>query len=777
LNAPSTSESKIVLQPRDGPHFRLKFRGEAKSLDTQHSKILKQGLKFSLGAALLGSFFWHRADVLDNYVYPTFGYVSVLIEPAAGGAIIAGLGRVGGSALGGFIAAVLVSAFGIYGSGFFIIPPITFILSSLICETYRWQAAYSQATLLGTFIAMRIVGTSDQQDIWLYLKSRLIDNWIGVAVGIAVTLLFWRQDTRTDLNKSLNQFLQGISRLFQGIMNQYAMPLQLENTENNHAPAPPVSVPLSSLLNQLTKSTQASLMTLTKAASEFQSQALTEENWSAILASQNQLSRQLADMLAFADQDQQTLARQFRVELNQFARHLTETCDRLSAISNPSHYSDDALADLERDLAIIKDKCNHLRSTGEISQYNLSETLRLFQLLQLLTQFIQELRSLQNRLLHKQAVATTHQRRRLLTFPKRTPIPMKRVLEIVGMGIAIGMALAIVQHVEFPYPSAYQQAAEIIIVGIIVYLVQPTRGRVIAVILAAAICLTLSNLFIYLLAISFGYNPITCSVVYFLMYTSSALLGFTPVARISAIVAANSLSKDIFPFFYEGLAASVLSIPCGFLIAFLITVVFMGGSSANDLEKSFTQTFKQLGQLYQSLLTPYLQGTTPSLDIAQLKATLAKTIALHPKGLKVAGLEEGSGGLATKHKHLWNFLLGYEQTLFAQLGTLADEVQQPMPEAIRQQYLPELQAIAQQTVDGFNQLSAMITAPMLLQSSQELSLVQEIASIEQQLLSQRVESRSYPLEQLIAFSSTFMTMKAIASNLNRISQTLPTYAQ
>ena len=71
----------------------------------------------------------------------------------------------------------------------------------------------------------------------------------------------------------------------------------------------------------------------------------------------------------------------------------------------------------------------------------------------------------------------------------------------------------------------------------------------------------------------------------------------------------------------------------------------------------------------------------------------------------------------------------------------------------------------------------MITAPMLLQSSQESSLVQEIESIEQQLLSQRVESRSYPLEQLIAFSSTFMTMKAITSNLNRISQTLPTYAQ
>ncbi|HEY9664485.1 MAG TPA: hypothetical protein V6C65_39070, partial [Allocoleopsis sp.] len=200
-------------------------------MDTQYPLIIKQGLKFSLGAALLGSFFWHRADLLDNYVYPVFGYVSVLIEPAAGGAIIAGLGRVGGSALGGFIAAVLVNSFGLYGSGLFIIPSITYILSALICQTYRWQAAYTQATLLGTLIAMRSVGTSDQQDIWLYLKSRLIDNWIGVSVGIAVALLFWRQDTRTELTRNLKQFLQNVPRLFQEIVNQYALSPQLENTE------------------------------------------------------------------------------------------------------------------------------------------------------------------------------------------------------------------------------------------------------------------------------------------------------------------------------------------------------------------------------------------------------------------------------------------------------------------------------------------------------------------------------------------------------------------
>jgi uncharacterized membrane protein YgaE (UPF0421/DUF939 family) len=751
--------------------------GKENSLDTQYSAIIKQGLKFSLGAALIGSFFWHRADVLDNYVYPVFGYVSVLIEPAAGGAIIAGLGRVGGSALGGFIAATLVNSFGLYSSGIFIIPPMTYIFSALICETYRWQAAYTQATLLGTLIAMRAVGTSDQEDVWLYLKSRLLDNWIGILVGIAVALLFWRQDTRTELTKNLQQFLQSVPRLFQEIVDQYVMSPQLENIQNNHPPVPSAFVPPASLLNRLTKITQASLTALTKAAFEFQSQTLTEENWSAILTSQSQLSRQLADMLAIADQNEQMLARLFKIELNQFAEHLEKSCDQLSTIASTSHPLNLNLSELEQDLAIIKDKLNYLRATGEIGEYNISETLQFFQLLQLLIQFTQELRSLQNQLLDKVKVAATHQRRKLLTVPKRTSISMKRVIEILGMGMAIGMVIAIIHHINFPYPSAYESAAEVIVVALVTMLVQPTRGRAIALSLAAVMCFWLTLFFIYLLAISFGYNPITCCVVYFFIYVSCASLGFAPIARVGAIIAADWLAKDIFPFFYEGLAAVVIAVPCGVFIALLITTVFMGGSAANELEKSFAQTFKQLGQLYQSLLTPYLQGATSSLEITHLRESLAKTIAQHPMGLKVASLEQGSGGLATKHKHLWNFLLDYERTLFGQLGTLADELQQPMPDAIRQQYLSELQAITQKTVDGFDQLSAMITAPILSPSSQGSSLVREIESIEQQLLSQRVESRSYPLEQLIAFSSTFMTMKGIASNLDRMSQTLATYAQ
>ena len=70
-----------------------------------------------------------------------------------------------------------------------------------------------------------------------------------------------------------------------------------------------------------------------------------------------------------------------------------------------------------------------------------------------------------------------------------------------------------------------------------------------------------------------------------------------------------------------------------------------------------------------------------------------------------------------------------------------------------------------------------IAAQVILNPPKLGLLIQEIESLEKQLLSLGVESRSYPLNELIAFSSAFMTMKAIASNLNQMSQDLPDYTQ
>ena len=736
--------------------------------------MIRQGLKFSLGAALLTSFFWHRGNVLDNFVYPVFGYVSVLIEPSMGGAIAAGLGRLGGSALGGIIAAILVNAYGIQGSSFFVIPSLTYILAALICETYRWQAAYSQATLLGALIAMRVVGTSAQQDIWLYLRSRLIDNWIGIAVGIAVALLFWPQNTRSDLNRNLMGILQDIPHLFQKILDRH---LKTEVEERDYS----LSIEQNelNLLNQIKKSTQTSLSTLTKATHEFGSEILVAENWSEILAIQNQLTRQLADLMAFnGEKHEQNLVHQFSDELNQLATHLTDSFDSLSDLSNAKKIlATPYLTELEEDLANIGGKLDHLRTSGEIDRYDLQESLQFYQFIQLVSRFIQQCEGLGGRIIDKTKVTATFRRRHLITFPKWAPISLKRLREIVSLGVVIGLLLAIIRHIEFPYPSAYEKVADIVIIGAVVTVIQPTRGRAIAIGWAATVSLSLTILCIYLLVKSFGYNPFSSSLAYFFAYFSCAWLGFTPIARIGAIVAADAIGKDIFPFFEQGIWAALISVPVGAFLGVLLTTVFMTKSATNQLETDFSVTFKKMGQLYQKLLSGYFQDTIPPSDIPQLKQAITVAIAQHPASVKIASLEQISTVLATKNKNFWNFSMGYEQKLSAQLDALQDMLQQPLPEPIRQKFLPELQAIAQQTAIAFDEIAEAIAAQVILNPPKLGLLIEEIESLEKQLLSLRVESRSYPLNELIAFSSAFMTMKAIASNLNQMSQDLPAYTQ
>ena len=751
-------------------------------MDSKNGLMIRQGLKFSLGAALLTSFFWHRGNVLDNFVYPVFGYVSVLIEPSMGGAIAAGLGRLGGSALGGIIAAILVNAYGIQGSSFFVIPSLTYILAALICETYRWQAAYSQATLLGALIAMRVVGTSAQQDIWLYLRSRLIDNWIGIAVGIAVALLFWPQNTRSDLNRNLMGILQDIPHLFQKILDRH---LKTEVEERDYS----LSIEQNelNLLNQIKKSTQTSLSTLTKATHEFGSEILVAENWSEILAIQNQLTRQLADLMAFkGEKQEQNLVHQFRDEFHQLATHLTDSFDSLSDLSNAKKIlATPYLTELEEDLANIGGKLDHLRTSGEIDRYDLQESLQFYQFIQLVSRFIQQCEGLGGRIIDKTKVTATFRRRHLITFPKWAPISLKRLREIVSLGVVIGLLLAIIRHIEFPYPSAYEKVADIVIIGAVVTVIQPTRGRAIAIGWAATVSLSLTILCIYLLVKSFGYNPFSSSLAYFFAYFSCAWLGFTPIARIGAIVAADAIGKDIFPFFEQGIWAALISVPVGAFLGVLLTTVFMTESATNELETDFSVTFKKMGQLYQKLLSGYFQDTIPPSDIPQLKQAITVAIAKHPASVKIASLEQISTVLATKHQNFWNFSIGYEQKLWVQLDALQDGLQQPLPEPIRQKFLPELQAVAtrslretaQQTAIAFDEIAEAIAAQVILNPPKLGLLIEEIESLEKQLLSLRVESRSYPLNELIAFSSAFMTMKAIASNLNQMSQDLPAYTQ
>ncbi len=714
------------------------------SLEVQLSSILKQGFRFAIGAALVEAYFWHQGDVLDNFIYPVFGYVSVVIEPTTRGAFNAGLGRVAGSALGGFIAAILVSVFGINGYSLYVIAGLTFILASLICETYRWQAAYSQATLIGTLIAMRALGTSAHENIWLYLKSRLVDNWIGICFGIAVVLLIYPQDSRRELNKYLNQFLENLSLLLGSVSQKYLAPENTENTANE-------------LIKNLKKIEKANSTILSRSTTEFRNIWLEQEKWIDIVSSQKVLLRQAQDLLKIVDNTKKNkLSQNFSPELTVL----------------PLFISQLESADLELEIEKITKKLDLLRQSGKIDQYSTSDVLSFFQFLQILNQFSKELKSLKIKLKHKEELSAESK----LSFSllKYNRISYKRILEIIGIGIAIAMSLSIIHHINFPFPSAYQGIADVIIVGSIVMIVQPTRGQALAISIAAMLSLYLTIFFVYLMAKSFGFSPLTSGIVFFLIYVSCSILGFPPLARIGAIVAADVLGKDIYPFFDQGIVAALVSIPIGIFIALMITTIFMQGSVSDQLESGFSRTFVGLGQLYQSLLNNYFNPEQINQDNITLKNSLTKEINMHTKICKIAGFEQGAGLMGEIRKKQWNLLINFEQQVLSQLNTLEDELQQPMPDPIRAKFLSELQEIVHHTSELFIWLSGLIIQQKNSneQIRQTFFLNRQIKSLEERLLNSRLEMRNYKLEQLISFSSAFITLKEIAENLEQISETL-----
>jgi len=750
------------------------------------SRLTKQGLSFALGAALLTGLFGHRADLLDNYAYPIFGFVSVVYQPSRGGAINAGLGRLGGSALGGVIAATLISTFGEGIPAFYILPALTFILAALICETYRWEAAYSQATLIGTYIAMRVLGTSGEENIWRYLQARLIDNWIGIIIGFAVVLLFWPRGSRQALIKGTRQFL-------------HQLPLMLGSVVHRWAPHPTLAhLDSGALQTQLTTLTKTSQKTLERAEEEFQGEAIYEENWGAILATQAQIARQLANLNELAADYPSDLPRYFTDQLDQFLIHVTITCDQLEAeLGGLYPVRPEGLALLRQDMAAMADTLEQLRLSGTLDQQSAPELLQGFHQLELCRQLVHSLEALDDNL-HKRAQEVAQYRRQpLVSLPKWTPLPQGRVLQIIGMGAAIAILLAVTYHIDYPFPSVlYTKIGSLVVVAAVLFLVQPTLTRAIAGMLGGIAVIHLLLFWIYLVANAFGFNPAGSFLLYFILFMAFAIpgvgnlakvtemiagpFGFLPgsiphsieLSRIGAIIAAVLYAEGVGPFFHQALHAASLATFMATPAAFVISLFFIRGTEASQFTHSLAQTYRQLGQLYQTLFTRY--WTDPPADRASEQLAdanpaarvdqLAKTIEQHPLMSLMAGLEFGLGPIANKPKQQWQTWVSHEEPLLTELNNLQEYTQTPPPSWLTQEFKSDLQAINQQITDRFNQIAAQIEGKPTLPQRR---LLPQMEALEQQLLSWRLDSQDYSVASLITFSAMFTTLKAIAQHLDQ----------
>lgn len=755
--------------------------------NSELSRLTKQGLSFALGAALLTGLFGHRADLLDNYAYPIFGFVSVVYQPSRGGAINAGLGRLGGSALGGVIAATLISAFGESIPAFYIVPALTFILAALICETYRWEAAYSQATLIGTYIAMRALGTSGEENIWRYLQARLVDNWIGIIIGFAVVLLFWPRGSRQALIQGTRQFLHQLPLMLGAIVHRWAPHPTLANLD-------PVA-----LQTQLTTLTKTSQKTLEGAEDEFQGEAIYEENWGAILATQAQIARQLANLNQLAAHYPSDLPRHFTDQLDQFLIHVTMTCDQLEAeLGSLPSTRPKGLALLRQDMVAMADTLEQLRLSGTLGQQSAPEVLQGFHQLELCRQLVHSLEALDDNLHKRAQEVAQHRRQPLVSLPKWTPLPQGRVLQIIGMGVAIAILLAITYHIDYPFPSVlYTKIGSLVVVAAVLFLVQPTLTRAIAGLLGGIAVIHLLLFWIYLVANAFGFNPAGSFLLYFILFMAFAIpgvgnlakvtemiagpFGFLPgsvphsieLSRIGAIITAFLYAEGAGPFFHQALHAASLATFMATPAAFVISLFFIRGTEASQFTQSLAQTYRQFGQLYQVLFARY--WIDPAADRALEQPTdahptatvdqLAKTLEQHPLLSLVAGLELGLGPAANEQKRRWQTWVSHEDPLLTEVNNLQEYTQTPPPDWLTQEFKSDLQAINQQITDRFNQIAAQIEGKPTLP---QRPLFPQLEALEQQLLSFRLNSQGYSVTPLITFSAMFTALKTIAQHLDQV---------
>jgi len=408
--------------------------------------------------------------------------------------------------LGGVIGAWLVSTQGASPA----LGGLAFILSTLVCEAFQLQAPYNQVGVVSALIAVSLIGKGSNP--WFYAFNRVLDNWIGVIIGIGITLLFWPDNPKKTSSDSTIKFLRNSNQLFQEIVAHH----QAGESQKSIT---------SSLINEMTSNIQQSESLLNKEMYGFVGNKLAQENWSNLLAVERRLCRHLSVMLKALQQSNSSQLRyQLTEPLTLITHQISITCDALTQVvqSTPataklSRLGLNATININHALAVAEIPVleAHLRSivnqvslmtkTGTIKNYSIQEIRQFYVFLYSLKKFIQELAQLALALLDREKIATKSEVRPGLKFHSVQP---KRVRHILKTGIAIWLCLLVLNdwlHLPFNYYA---------IVAVAIAM-QPTFGRGMAAGSQRVIVTGVGVVFALCLIQTLGGNPFTLALVDF----------------------------------------------------------------------------------------------------------------------------------------------------------------------------------------------------------------------------------------------------------------------
>ena len=689
----------------------------------------KYALKVAIGGAFIAALF--RDSDLANVMFPALGLLSAL-QPDLASTIKNGCGLLLGSAIGGLIGGLILTAF---GSGsladFFSLSPflgaLGFSLAAITCESLQLSSAYTQAGFVAFLLT---TGQAATPDPWLYTYVRVSTNWIGVAIAVGIIFVFRDSDPREQLKKNLSITLGHIERVFSLIVRNQ------ETTEKAEIPK---------FLAQINQIATANTMLLSKATYGFLGNRLQQENWGQIIAHQRNLGRHLGEMLKVSDAGS---VQSFQTELIQFSEQVSLYCEQLTqTIKQETPLANDLIS-----IAIAENK----NLPPALLSSSLSDIEKFSVFAFSLQQFDRELNQLADLISHLgQPLVQDDPQLFSWRFFHFKPLPLAQLRYILAIGISMGFALGLMRNLFATEPLfAYLGTLGVLIPILPIF----TYGSV-----------SLGRLFlippligfilVIFLTMTLGNSPFVVGLGLFIstLICYRLKLGFLSSAGASLVVISYFIPLDLY-------VAALLNILLGMFLGSLAISLFKVGDPAAKLKQSLTAVFENLGNFYALVCQSYQHGIDNQQATAQMSHAIAKLLQTQPLLKILSNQTMISSPFAEDQQKQWMQLITSEQILFNHLTELQAIAQESVSKdliGIPPELLSEFELLCQMTTAQFKEISMVITEQNFPRSLDKLE--SQLATFERILseFCQQQNSQDYSLEKIVLFLAFCLHLKAI----------------
>ncbi len=491
---------------------------------------------------------------------------------------------------------------------------------------------------------------------------------------------------------------------------------------------------------------------------------LTQENWSDLLANQRRIIRYLSAMAHSVKENRQNrVLSLFSEDLTQFFHQVSTACTAICSILQSSKTLEkvaDELPVLEVHLQAIINRLEQIRIKKKLKGHILEDIIQFYNLLEIITNFTQELDGLIVKLRTREKSTPLLASR--WSF-KSLPLPVKQIKHIIKTGVAVGLTAAITNFTHQPF--GYYATIAVVIT------MQPTLGKSIDAGKQRAIGTGIGAIIAFIIVNTIGSSPLAVGLgVGFTILTCSYYgfsQGYKPgcfLVAISIMVYGTEPNNYIWKRFTETLL--------GIVVAQLVSRLFWPETDSHNLDQSISQTLIRIGKLYELTVNQYLQGLNSKAEIERLAKEIRQSIQTHSLLQAESKLEPVNNLTASKTQRKWNFLISYEQTLFDNILSLHDAAEKGNSRGFVHNFVDELQSLEEAIIQAFNELAAALER----ESQREFPLVlQPLDMIVQKIEQLRVTETSleYPLNDIIIFLGVLSSMKEVAENLNQMATDWP----